>query len=76
MQEKRKQNELLTVSQISDILGISVSMVYALVNKGDIGSHRIGRCVRISRSQLDQYLDETKSVRKVSKIQVTNPRHF
>jgi excisionase family DNA binding protein len=50
--------QLLTVPQAAEILGISKSLLYQLVSRGDVKSIRIGRLIRIKTEDLLQFLEE------------------
>ncbi len=47
---------LYTPSQTAEMLGISRSQVYSLMNKGELDSIHIGRSRRIAISQVDKFL--------------------
>jgi len=57
-----KLNELpdiLTVADISDVLGIGHNAAYKLVNSGQLKSVRVGRHIRISKIALLEFLGIT-----------------
>ena len=45
------------VSEIANILGISVSSAYSLVKEDVFNSVRIGSTIRISKKSFDEWLD-------------------
>lgn len=49
---------MLTVREVSLILNVCVSHVYDLISDGAIRSIRIGRSVRISRSELESFISD------------------
>lgn len=53
---------LFTPTQVAKIMGISRSQVYILMNKGQLDSVHIGRCRRITRQQLDTFIDTLQAV--------------
>ena len=57
----KKPDNMLTVKQVSDRLGVSLSMAYGLIKRGELGCHKIGRCIRVSVSQLNNYLSNTEN---------------
>ena len=57
MDEKR---EFLKVPEVAEVLRIARSRAYELVAEGEIPSIRIGRSVRVSRSELDRWLEEQR----------------
>lgn len=52
--------EYLKVSEVAEILRIARSRAYELVAEGEIPSIRIGRSVRVSRGELDRWLEEQR----------------
>lgn len=47
---------LITTKQVAQVLGISRSQVYVLLKSGQLESVQIGRCRRISREQVIDYV--------------------
>jgi excisionase family DNA binding protein len=58
-QTPAKANQRLTTSveEAGRLLGISRSLAYELVNRGDIPSIRLGRRIVVPRQALDRLLD-------------------
>lgn len=56
MDEQRR--EYLKVPEVAEMLQIARSRAYELVGSGEIPSVRIGRSVRVSRKELDHWLEE------------------
>jgi excisionase family DNA binding protein len=54
------QHEWLKVPEVAKVLRIARSRAYELVADGKIPSVRIGRSVRISRRELDRWLEEQR----------------
>ncbi len=52
--------EILTVSEVSKILGLHKITVYSWARKGILPNYRIGSGIRIMRSELDQWLKERR----------------
>ena len=48
---------LFTPVQAAKILGISRSNVYVLMNQGRLASVNIGRCRRITKSQIKDFIE-------------------
>ena len=57
---------LLTVRQAAERLGVSRSMVYALVANKALSCHRVGRCIRFSEGQMQEFLASCESERNAS----------
>ena len=53
-----EQHEWLKVPEVAEVLRIARSRAYELVGSGEIPSVRIGRSVRVSRKELDRWLEE------------------
>jgi excisionase family DNA binding protein len=58
--EERSMREWLTLREMQEILGIGKTKAYELVAMGDIPSVRIGRSIRISRNELERWLQEQR----------------
>jgi excisionase family DNA binding protein len=52
--------EWLTLRQVQEILGIGSTKAYELVATGEIPSVRIGRAIRVSRQELERWLEEQR----------------
>lgn len=55
-----KGHEWLKVPEVAEVLRIARGRAYELVAEGEIPSIRIGRSVRVSRRELEQWLDERR----------------
>ena len=47
---------LLTVREAADVLGISRTAIYLLLQRGEIPSVKIGRSRRITRQEIERYV--------------------
>lgn len=52
-----REHEYLKVPEVARVLRIARGRAYELVAGGEIPSIRIGRSVRVSRRELEQWLD-------------------
>lgn len=50
----------MTVKDVQKKLNVSLALVYRLVDRGELASHRIGKSIRISEEDLEDYLRKTK----------------
>jgi excisionase family DNA binding protein len=50
------RKEWLSLKEVQELLGIGKTKAHELVTTGEIPAVRIGRCVRISRMELDEWL--------------------
>jgi excisionase family DNA binding protein len=55
-----EQHEYLKVPEVAKVLRIARSRAYELVGSGEIPSVRIGRSVRVSRKELERWLEEQR----------------
>ena len=51
-----KQSEWLSLKDVQQLLGIGRTKAYELVGTGELPTVRIGRCIRINRRELDEWL--------------------
>ena len=58
-----EQHEYLKVPEVGKVLRIARSRAYELVAEGEIPSVRIGRSVRVSRRELEHWLEEKRARR-------------
>ena len=55
-----QRHEYLKVPEVAEVLRIARSRAYELVAEGEIPSVRIGRSVRVSRKELERWLEEQR----------------
>lgn len=60
MGEELKEDILYTAEEIAEKLKITKATVYEMIKRGDLEAHHIGRYVRISKQQFDNYLLKAK----------------
>jgi excisionase family DNA binding protein len=48
--------EWLSVADLCELLGIGRTKAYELVTTGELPAIRIGRCIRVNRTELDEWL--------------------
>ena len=51
-----REMEWLSLKDVQQLLGIGRTKAYELVVTGELPAVRIGRCIRISRRELDEWL--------------------
>jgi excisionase family DNA binding protein len=59
--ESRHDFELLSIPQVCQQLGMGKSWVYRRIHNQEIPSVRLGRTIKIKRSDLGQYLEEHRN---------------
>lgn len=55
-----REKEYLKVPEVAEFLQIGRSRAYELVAEGDIPSVKIGRSVRVSRKELERWLERRR----------------
>ena len=55
--DKDKQVSLLKAEQVAEILNVSLSMAYKLMNRGEIQTISIGRSKRVKQTDLNDYIE-------------------
>jgi excisionase family DNA binding protein len=51
-----KHAEWLSLKDVQQLLGIGRTKTYALVSTSELPAVRIGRCIRVNRTELDEWL--------------------
>ncbi len=51
---------MLTVKQVADMLNISLSTMYRLLNRKEILSYKVGNSLRMKQSDVEAYLEQNK----------------
>lgn len=57
MNNFEKENDLITVPEMAEMLKISRSKAYSLIKNIDFPIIRIGKCIRISKKAMLQWLN-------------------
>jgi excisionase family DNA binding protein len=65
--------KMLSIEDVADILGLEYKSVSRLVKSGQIPAARIGRVYRISKQDLDQYIELQKGVVRREAESADNP---
>lgn len=50
------ESKALTIADLRRILGISKSKAYSMIQRGEIKFFRVGRCIRVTESSLNEYI--------------------
>ncbi len=58
-------NILYTPEEVAEFLKISRYTVYELVKRGDLEAHRIGRKIRVSKTDLEKYIHSSKGLENI-----------
>jgi prophage regulatory protein len=55
------EKSLLKPSEVAQVLGIGRSLVYELINRREIPSIRLGRCIRVPSESLQRWLKDQEN---------------
>ncbi|MDF2472903.1 MAG: excisionase [Anaerocolumna sp.] len=58
------ENTTLTTQEVADMLKIAKNTVYELIKRGELNSYRVGKKVRIDLKDVEEYKNQTKSVKQ------------
>ena len=53
----------MTIEEVADLLGVTYRLIYRLVRSGELPAVRVGRVYRITGTDLDAYLEKSKTSR-------------
>ena len=77
MSQPKEPTPLLTVREVAEVLRVSPSLVYQLVEANKLACHRIGSrngAIRISPADLDEYLAQCRNERQDETPKPARPR--
>lgn len=57
-------NTALTAQDVADILKIAKNTVYELIKRGELNSYKVGRKVRFTLSDVEEYIARSKCIQK------------
>ena len=55
------KNEYMSLEEVADFLGVTYQLIYKLVRSGELPAVRLGKLYRVSRTDLNGYLEKNKS---------------
>ena len=55
-----EEKEYLSLEEVADFLGVTYQLIYRLVRSGEMPAARLGKLYRVSRSDLETYLEKSK----------------
>ena len=53
--------EYMSLEEVADMLGVRYQLIYRLVKAGELPAVRLGKLYRVSRTDLDAYLEHSKN---------------
>ena len=56
-----KDTEYMSLEEVAEMLGVTYQLIYRLVRAGDLPAVRLGKLYRVSRADLNRYLESNKS---------------
>jgi excisionase family DNA binding protein len=62
-----KHSEWLSLKDVQQLLGIGRTKAYELVVTGELPAVRIGRCIRVNRGEIDEWLRAQRYVDSVGR---------
>jgi len=51
----------MTIEEVAELLGVTYQLIYRLVRSGELPAVRIGRVYRITGTDLDAFLEKTRT---------------
>jgi excisionase family DNA binding protein len=57
--------KLLNIKEFADMMGISIQTTRIWIRQGKIGYHKLGNRIRFSEQDIDEFLNDTKIIRKL-----------
>jgi len=56
-----KETGYMSLEEVADMLGVTYQLIYRLVRAGELPAVRLGKLYRVSRTDLDRYLERNKN---------------
>jgi excisionase family DNA binding protein len=53
---------MLTIKEVANRLKVSIKTVRRLIDAGELVAHRVGRGIRVSETDLENYINKTTMV--------------
>lgn len=54
------ENGYMSLEEVADMLGVTYQLIYRLVRSGELPAVRLGKLYRVSKADLDAYLEKSK----------------
>lgn len=55
-----EQDQMMSVKDVATFLNVVSKTVYRLIERGELPSYKVGKAIRIQRSDVLQYLEKQK----------------
>ncbi|HPY89989.1 MAG TPA: helix-turn-helix domain-containing protein [Lentisphaeria bacterium] len=59
---KEDLKAFMSIEEVSELLGVNYQLIYRQIRSGALRAARIGRVYRITRADLEAYLEEAKRI--------------
>lgn len=56
-----KETGYMSLEEVADMLGVTYQLIYRLVRAGELPAVRLGKLYRVSRTDLEHYLEKNKN---------------
>lgn len=63
-------NSSLNAMEVAQILNITKNTVYEMIKRGELPAYKVGRKIRIDKSDIDNYINNQKSISKSNKTNI------
>jgi len=67
------RDKALSTQQVADILHVSKSTIYNLIRDGELQSYKVGRMLRFTQEDVDNYIQKSKTLRPDGLIRDYSP---
>jgi excisionase family DNA binding protein len=54
------KKEFYSLEELAELLGVNYQLIYKLVRSGELPAARIGKVYRVTRRDLDEYVEQSK----------------
>lgn len=62
------QKNALSTQEVAEMLNVSKSTIYDLIKKGEIRSYKVGRKVRFTEADLNEYISRSRHIQSIGNI--------
>ncbi len=56
------ETEYMSLEEVAEMLGVTYQLIYRLVRSGELPAVRLGKLYRVSKADLDKYLERSKAM--------------
>ncbi len=55
-----EQEQMMSVKDVAAFLNVVPKTIYRLIEQGELPSYKVGKVIRIKRSDIEEYLEKQK----------------